>query len=174
MPVTSCRTFIIPPISRWRKKPCTRLWDSFAMQSDTPRYFFPFEGTTLFGMAERFVDLYGYHGDGSLFDRALIFDNLNTLFYTMVLDEEYLQAGVDFPNFELSKVDLEQIAGHLFGDHLLRYNPKLEEAAWYKFPNLSQEYMATRPNTLVLSSITEFADKMEEDWEESDKENESL
>jgi hypothetical protein len=75
--------------------------------ADAPEYFVPSEGTTLFGMAERFVDLYGYHGDGSPFDRALMFDNLNTLFRTMVLDEEYFQCGVDFPNFELSKVDLE-------------------------------------------------------------------
>jgi hypothetical protein len=75
--------------------------------ADTPRYFIPSEGTTLFGMAKRFVDLYGYHKDGSPFDRALMFDNLNTLFRAMVLDKEYLQAGVDFPNFELLKADLE-------------------------------------------------------------------
>ncbi|KAJ7807689.1 hypothetical protein B0H14DRAFT_2609482 [Mycena olivaceomarginata] len=36
--------------------------------ADAPGYFVPLEGTTLFGMAERFVDLYGYHGDGSPFD----------------------------------------------------------------------------------------------------------
>ncbi|KAJ7760195.1 hypothetical protein B0H14DRAFT_3511154 [Mycena olivaceomarginata] len=129
--------------------------------ADAPRYFVPSEGTTLFGMAEHFVDLYGYHGDGSLFDRALMFDNLNTLFRAMVLDGEYLQCGVDFPNFKLLKVDLEQygiykfikpqqitrvhaedprIIWHQFGDHLLRYNPKLGEAAQYTFPDPSQEY----------------------------------
>ncbi|KAJ7787480.1 hypothetical protein B0H14DRAFT_3505425 [Mycena olivaceomarginata] len=121
-------------------------------------YFVPPEGTTLFGMAERFVDLYGYHGDTSPFDRALMFDNLNTLFRTMVLDEEYLRFGIDFPNFDVSKEDLErygiyefikprQIARlsseepgtvvHQFGDRLLRYNPKLGNGAWYQFPDLS-------------------------------------
>ncbi|KAJ7797565.1 hypothetical protein B0H14DRAFT_2618859 [Mycena olivaceomarginata] len=74
-------------------------------------YFVPPEGTTLFGMAERFVDLYGYHGDTSPFDRALMFDNLNTLFRTMVLDEEYLRFGIDFPNFDVSKEDLERNQG---------------------------------------------------------------
>jgi hypothetical protein len=123
-----------------------------------------------------------------------MFDNLNTLFHAMVLDEEYLQCGVDFPNFDLSKVDLEQygiydlikprqiahvhaedlrIVRHQFGDRLLRYNPKLDEAAQYTFPYPSQEYAATRPNTLVLSLISEVADEMEEDGEESDKEKKS-
>ncbi|KAJ7904782.1 hypothetical protein B0H14DRAFT_2554677 [Mycena olivaceomarginata] len=76
--------------------------------ANTAGYFVPPEGTTLFGMAERFVDLYGYHGDASPFDRALMFDNLNTLFRTMVLDEEYLRFGIDFPNFDVSKADLER------------------------------------------------------------------
>jgi hypothetical protein len=145
-------------------------------------------------MAERFVDMYGYHGDGSLFDRALMFNNLNTLFCAMVLDEEYLQCGVDFPNFELSTVDLERygiyefikprqiarvhaedprIVRHQFGDHLLRYNPKLGEAARYTFPDPSREYAATRPNTPVPSSVADIPDGMGEDGEESDKENES-
>ncbi|KAJ7711080.1 hypothetical protein B0H14DRAFT_2645935 [Mycena olivaceomarginata] len=161
---------------------------------DAPGYFVPSEGTTLFGMAERFVDLYGYHGDGSPFDRALMFDNLNTLFRSMVLDKEYLWCRVDFPNFELSKEDLERygiyefikprqiarihakdprIVRHQFGDRLLQYNPKLGEAAQYTFPDPSQEYAATRPNTPVLSLMAEVADEMEEDGEESDKENES-
>ncbi|KAJ7858715.1 hypothetical protein B0H14DRAFT_2577681 [Mycena olivaceomarginata] len=142
--------------------------------AESHRYFVPSEGTTLFGMAECFVDLCGYHRDGSPFDRALMFDNLNTLFRAMVLDKEYLQCGVDFPNFELSKVDLERyriyefikprqiarvhaedprIIWHQFGDRLLRCNPKLGEAARYTFPDPSQE--------------------MEEDGEELDKENES-
>jgi hypothetical protein len=162
--------------------------------ADTPRYFIPSEGTMLFRMAERFVGLYGYHGDGSLFDQALMFNNLNTLSRVMVLDEEYLRTGVDFPNFDLSKVELERygiyefikprqiarvhtedlrIVGHQFGDRLLQYNPKLGEAARYTFPDPSQEYAATRPNTPVLSSVTEIADEMEDDREESDKENES-
>ncbi|KAJ7780341.1 hypothetical protein B0H14DRAFT_3507665 [Mycena olivaceomarginata] len=155
-------------------------------------YFIPPEGTTLFGMAERFVDLYGYHGDTSPFDRALMFDNLNTLFRTMVLDEEYLWFGIDFPNFDVSKADLErygifefikpcQIARlssedpgtmvHQFGDRLLRYNPKLGNEARYQFPDPSREYAATRKNTPVLSPVAEVADELMDDEEDSDKEN---
>jgi hypothetical protein len=162
--------------------------------ANTAGYFVPPEGTTLFGMAERFVDLYGYHGDASPFDRALMFDNLNTLFRTMVLDEEYLRFGIDFPNFDVSKADLErygiyefikprQIARlssedpgtvvHQFGDRLLRYNPKLGDEARYQFPDPSREYAATRPNTPVLSPVAEVADEMMEEEEDSDKENES-
>ncbi|KAJ7734698.1 hypothetical protein B0H14DRAFT_2639383 [Mycena olivaceomarginata] len=162
--------------------------------ASTARYFVPPEGTMLFGMAEQFVDLYGYHGDTSPFDRALMFDNLNTLFRTMVLDEEYLWFGIDFPNFDVSKEDLErygiyefikprQIARlsseepgtvvHQFGDCSLRYNPKLGNEARYQFPDLSREYAATRPNTPVLSPVTEVADEVIEEEEDSDKENES-
>jgi hypothetical protein len=157
-------------------------------------YFVPPEGTTLFRMAERFVDLYGYHGDTSPFDRALMFDNLNTLFRTIVLDEEYLWFGIDFPNFDVSEADLErygiyefikprQIARlssedpgtvvHQFGDRLLRYNRKLGNEAQYQFPDPSREYAATWPNTPVLSPVTEVADEVMEEEEDSDKENES-
>ncbi|KAJ7785447.1 hypothetical protein B0H14DRAFT_2630523 [Mycena olivaceomarginata] len=121
-------------------------------------YFVPPEGTTLFGMADCFVDLYGYHGDALPFDRALMFDNLNTLYRTMVLNKGYLRFSINFPNFDVSKVDLErygiyefikprQIARlssedpgtvvHQFGDHLLRYNPKLGDKARYQFPDPS-------------------------------------
>ncbi|KAJ7678455.1 hypothetical protein B0H14DRAFT_3536450 [Mycena olivaceomarginata] len=160
--------------------------------ANTAGYFVPPEGTTLFGMAERFVDLYGYHGDTSPFDRALMFDNLNTLFRTMVLDEEYLRFSIDFPNFDVSKADLErygiyefikprQIARlssedprtvvHQFGDRLLRYNPKLGDEARYQFPDPSREYAATRPNTPVLSQVAGIADELMEEGEDSDKEN---
>ncbi|KAJ7811942.1 hypothetical protein B0H14DRAFT_2606129 [Mycena olivaceomarginata] len=157
-------------------------------------YFVPPGGTMLFGMAERFVDLYGYHGDTSPFDRALMFDNLNTLFRTMVLDEEYLRFGIDFPNFDVSEADLERYGiykfikprqivrlssedpgtvVHQFGDHLLQYNPKLGNEARYQFPDPSREYTATRPNTPVLSPVAEVADEIMEEEEDSDKENES-
>ncbi|KAJ7855156.1 hypothetical protein B0H14DRAFT_2579497 [Mycena olivaceomarginata] len=163
--------------------------------ANTAGYFVPPGGTTLFGMAERFVDLYGYHGDTSPFDRALMFDNLNTLFCTMVLDEEYLRFGIDFPNFDVSKADLErygiyefikprQIArlssedpgtvAHQFGDRLLRYNPKLGDEARYQFPDPSREYAATRPNTPVLSQVAGIADELMEEEEDSDKENENI
>ncbi|KAJ7693518.1 hypothetical protein B0H14DRAFT_2651345 [Mycena olivaceomarginata] len=163
--------------------------------ANTAGYFVPPEGTTLFGMAERFVDLYGYHGDTSPFDRALMFDNLNTLFRTMVLDEEYLRFGIDFPNFDVSKEDLERygiyefikprqiarlsseepgIVVHQFGDRLLRYNLKLGNEARYQFPDLSREYAAMRLNTPVLSPVAEVADEMMEEEEDLDKENETI
>ncbi|KAJ7787937.1 hypothetical protein B0H14DRAFT_2628820 [Mycena olivaceomarginata] len=118
----------------------------------------------------------------------------DTLFCTMVLDEEYLRFGIDFPNFDVSKADLErygiyefikprQIARlssedpgtvvHQFGDHLLRYNPKLGNEAQYQFPDPSREYAATWPNTPVLSPVAEVADEMMEEEEDSDKENEN-
>ncbi|KAJ7867186.1 hypothetical protein B0H14DRAFT_3441881 [Mycena olivaceomarginata] len=158
-------------------------------------YFVPPEGTTLFGMAECFVDLYGYHGDASPFNRALMFDNLNTLYCTMVLDEGYLRFGIDFPNFDVSKADPERYGiyefikpqqitrlssedpgtvVHQFGDRLLRYNPKLGDKARYQFPDPSREYAATQPDTLVLSPVAEVADESMEEEEDSDKENESL
>ncbi|KAJ7803364.1 hypothetical protein B0H14DRAFT_3487407 [Mycena olivaceomarginata] len=136
---------------------------------------------------------YGSFGDANAAG-ALMFDNLNTLFRTMVLDEEYLRFGIDFPNFDVSKADLErygiyefikprQIARlssedpgtvvHQFGDRLLRYNPKLGNEARYQFPDPSREYATTQPNTPVLSPVAEVADEMMEEEEDSDKENES-
>lgn len=65
-------------------------------------FFVPREGTTLFGMAERFVDLYGYHDDTKLLDRAMLFENLSSLQRSMVGDAKYASYGVDFPGFEFS------------------------------------------------------------------------
>ncbi|KAJ7890895.1 hypothetical protein B0H14DRAFT_3428771 [Mycena olivaceomarginata] len=142
--------------------------------AESPRYFAPSEGTTLFGMAEHFVDLYGYHGDGSPFDRALMFDNLNTLFRAMVDLERYGIYEFIKPR-QIAHVHAEdpRIIWHQFEDRLLRYNPKLGEAARYTFPDPSQEYAATCPNTPVPSLLAEIADGMEEDGEELDKENKS-
>ncbi|KAJ7805510.1 hypothetical protein B0H14DRAFT_2611282 [Mycena olivaceomarginata] len=135
-----------------------------------------------------------YHGDASPFDRALMFNNLNMLYRTMVLDEGYLRFGINFPNFDVSKADLEwygiyefikprQITRlssedlgtvvHQFGDHLLRYNPKLGDEAWYQFPDRSREYAAIQPNTPVPSPVAEVADETMEEEEDSDKETES-
>ncbi|KAJ7671106.1 hypothetical protein B0H14DRAFT_2657471 [Mycena olivaceomarginata] len=150
--------------------------------ANTAGYFVPPEGTTLFGMAERFVDLYGYHRDTSPFDRALMFDNLKH----PVLHDGF---GRGIPPADLERYGIyefikpRQIARlssedpgtvvHQFGDRLLRYNPKLGDEARYQFPDPSREYAATRPNTLVLSPVAEVADEMMEEEEDSDKENES-
>ncbi|KAJ7936010.1 hypothetical protein B0H13DRAFT_1853713 [Mycena leptocephala] len=115
-------------------------------EGEEPAFFVPSEGTTLFGMAERFVDLYGFHEDSSLLDRAILFENLCTLQEAMIRNPGYLELGIDFPNFDLSSTELEwygifpfykarQIAllsathfrHRKFGGELLRYNPELGE-----------------------------------------------
>ncbi|KAJ7789126.1 hypothetical protein B0H14DRAFT_3503356 [Mycena olivaceomarginata] len=143
--------------------------------ANTAGYFVPPEGTTLFGMAEQFVDLYGYHGDTSPFNRALMFDNLNTLFRTMADLEQYGIYEFIKPRqiARLSSEDPGTVV-HQFGDRLLRYNPKLGNEARYQFPDPSREYAAMRPNTPVLSPVAEVADESMEEEEHSDKENESL
>ncbi|KAJ7814475.1 hypothetical protein B0H13DRAFT_1924823 [Mycena leptocephala] len=135
-------------------------------EGEEPAFFVPSEGTTLFGMAERFVNLYGFHEDSSLLDRTILFENLCTLQEAMIGNPSYLELGIDFPNFDLSSTELEwygifpfykarQIAllsaTHLcrrkFGGGLLRYNPELGEEGKYSFPDISLEGLPTRPNT---------------------------
>ncbi|KAJ7875236.1 hypothetical protein B0H13DRAFT_1894189 [Mycena leptocephala] len=76
-------------------------------EGEEPAFFVPSEGTTLFGMAERFINLYGFHEDSSLLDRTILFDNLCTLQEAMIGNPAYLDLGIDFPNFELSSTELE-------------------------------------------------------------------
>jgi hypothetical protein len=157
------------------------------------RFFVPPEGTTLFGMAERFIDLFGYHNDDSKFERTVLFENLYTLHREMILSEKYLDAGVDFPNFDVEDRELEWYgifpfvkqrqlarlnandgrARHHFGDDLLRYNPSLGESGRYNFPDPSTEYEATRPNTPADTPPAEEIEEGEivEGNSESDKEN---
>ncbi|KAJ7840995.1 hypothetical protein B0H13DRAFT_1910480 [Mycena leptocephala] len=135
-------------------------------EGEEPAFFVPSEGTTLFGMAERFVDLYGFHEDSSLLDRTILFENLCTLQEAMIGNPGYLELGIDFPNFDLSSTELEwygifpfykarQIAllsairfrRRKFGGGLLRYNPELGEEGRYSFPDISLEGLPTRPNT---------------------------
>ncbi|KAJ7838317.1 hypothetical protein B0H13DRAFT_1911932 [Mycena leptocephala] len=135
-------------------------------EGEEPAFFVPSEGTALFGMAERFVDLYGFHEDSSLLDRTILFENLCTLQEAMIGNPGYLELGVDFPNFDLSSTELEwygifpfykarQIAllsathfrRRKFGGGLLRYNPELGEAGRYVFADISLEGLPTRPNT---------------------------
>jgi hypothetical protein len=135
-------------------------------EGEEPAFFVPSEGTTLFGMAERFVDLYGFHEDSSLLDRTILFENLCMLQEAMIGNPGYLELGIDFPNFDLSSTELEwygifpfykvrQIAllsvthfrRRKFGGGLLRYNPELGEEGRYSFPDISLEGLPTRPNT---------------------------
>ncbi|KAJ7798777.1 hypothetical protein B0H13DRAFT_2391442 [Mycena leptocephala] len=122
-------------------------------EGEEPAFFVPSEGTTLFGMAERFVDLYGFHEDSSLLDRAILFENLCTLQEAMIRNPGYLELGIDFPNFDLSSTELEwygifpfykarQIAllsathfrRRKFGGELLRYNPELGKKEGIRSP----------------------------------------
>ncbi|KAJ7916718.1 hypothetical protein B0H13DRAFT_2658125 [Mycena leptocephala] len=135
-------------------------------EGEEPAFFVPSEGTTLFGMVERFVDLYGFHKDSSLLDHTILFENLRTLQEAMIGNPGYLELGINFPNFELSSTKLEwygifpfykacQIAllsathfhRQKFGGGLLQYNPELGEEGRYSFPDISLEGLPTRPNT---------------------------
>ncbi|KAJ7749753.1 hypothetical protein B0H14DRAFT_3513566 [Mycena olivaceomarginata] len=147
--------------------------------ANTAGYFVPPEGTTLFGMAERFVDLYGYHGDTSPFDRALMFENLNTLFRTMVLDEEYLRFGINFPNFDVSKADLERYGIYEFikpAKSLV--SPPKTQGPWCI--NLEIAYCdtirnwGTRLGTNFLIHREKVADELMDEEEDSDKEKRRL
>ncbi|KAJ7605632.1 hypothetical protein DFH06DRAFT_1150480 [Mycena polygramma] len=68
-------------------------------------FYVPGEGTALFAMAERFVDSFGYAGDDSPLERAILFENLVTLITTMVRSPDYISKKDDFPRFELSADD---------------------------------------------------------------------
>jgi hypothetical protein len=135
-------------------------------EGEEPAFFVPSEGTTLFGMAERFVDLYGFHEDSSLLNRTILFENLCMLQEAMIGNPGYLELGIDFPNFDLSSTELEwygifpfykarQIAllsathfrRRKFGGGLLRYNPELGEEGRYSLPDILLEGLPTRPNT---------------------------
>ena len=143
-------------------------------EGEDPAFFVPSEGTTLFGMAERFVDLYGFHEDSSLLDRTILFENLCTLQEAMIGNPGYLELGIDFPNFDLSSTELEwygifpfykarQIAllsathfrRRKFGGGLLRYNPELGEEGRYSFADISLEGLPTRPNTPESPEVPE-------------------
>ncbi|KAJ7157407.1 hypothetical protein C8R46DRAFT_1225992 [Mycena filopes] len=139
-----------------------------------PDFFIPGKGTALFGMAERFVDLFGFHGDGSPLQRAMVFENLTTLHQSMVLDPSYSSYGIDFPGFLLPDASLRwygicdfikghqaaRLAGalpadrHNFGDRLRRYNPELPSSEWYTFPDFSGGAAPTRPNSPSSDSPT--------------------
>ncbi|KAJ7910754.1 hypothetical protein B0H13DRAFT_1876472 [Mycena leptocephala] len=97
-------------------------------EGEEPAFFVPSEGTTLFGMAERFVDLYGFHEDSSLLDRAILFENLCTLQEAMIRNSSYLELGLNFPNFDLSSTELEWRARSPFFQRLISAARNLEES----------------------------------------------
>ncbi|KAJ7915939.1 hypothetical protein B0H13DRAFT_1871681 [Mycena leptocephala] len=118
------------------------IWET--AEGEEPAFFVPSEGTTLFGMAERFVDLYGFHEDSSLLDRAILFENLCTLQEAMIRNPGYLELGIDFPNFDLSRPSWSGAPDRpSFGDsfppseiwrELLRYNPELGKKEGIRSP----------------------------------------
>ncbi|KAJ7655314.1 hypothetical protein DFH06DRAFT_1329648 [Mycena polygramma] len=129
-------------------------------------FYVPGEGTALFAMAERFVDSFGYAGDDSPLERAILFENLVTLITTMVRSPDYISKKDDFPRFELSADDrrwyglfdstkayqvtlqhARHVDSHCFGDKLARYNPGLSVEEHYKIPTSPPPDIPTRPNT---------------------------
>lgn len=129
-------------------------------------FYVPGEATLLFAMAERFVDSFGYLGDESPLERAILFENLNTLLTAMVRSPEYISLKDDFPRFELSAGDhrwygifpsskayqvslqhARHIDPHSFGDKLARYNPLLSHDDHHKIATSPPPDIPTRPNT---------------------------
>ncbi|KAJ7609252.1 hypothetical protein DFH06DRAFT_1148648 [Mycena polygramma] len=129
-------------------------------------FYVPGEGTALFAMAERFVDSFGYAGDDSPLERAILFENLVTLITTMVRSPDYISKKDDFPRFELSADDrrwyglfdstkayqvtlqhAHHVDSHRFGDKLARYNPGLSVEEHYRIPTSPPPDIPTRPNT---------------------------
>ncbi|KAJ7601450.1 hypothetical protein DFH06DRAFT_1352836 [Mycena polygramma] len=128
-------------------------------------FYVPGEGTALFAMAERFVDSFGYAGDDSPLERAILFENLVTLITTMVRSPDYISKKDDFPRFKLSADDrhwyglfdstkayqvtlqhARHVDSHCFGDKLARYNPGLSVEEHYKIPTSPPPDIPTRPN----------------------------
>lgn len=140
---------------------------SYFGTEERPEFFVPAECTTLMGMAERFVDLYGYDDDDDDVARASLFDNLCIVYGCMVINPEYQERPLDFPNFDVSEEHLvwygmydfikrkqisavlsnARVGGHAFGQNLRRYNPDLPESEVYKFADPGEDWVATEPNS---------------------------
>ncbi|KAJ7063018.1 hypothetical protein B0H15DRAFT_958714 [Mycena belliarum] len=135
--------------------------------TSVPRFFVPAESTTLFGMAEGMVDRFGYEGDEEEGPRQRMFQNMETLYGSMLLNRHYSRFGYDFPGFPVADADLAKFGihpliknaqlsrllldrngkKHNFGDELLRYNPELGEEGRWVVALPSEELEKTRPNT---------------------------
>ncbi|KAJ7066863.1 hypothetical protein B0H15DRAFT_807551 [Mycena belliarum] len=135
--------------------------------TSVPRFFVPAESTTLFGMAEGMVDRFGYEGDEEEGPRQRMFQNMETLYGSMLLNRHYSRFGYDFPGFPVADADLAKFGihpliknaqlsrllldrngkKHNFGDELLRYNPELGEEGRWVVALPSEGLEKTRPNT---------------------------
>ncbi|KAJ7448447.1 hypothetical protein B0H11DRAFT_1929113 [Mycena galericulata] len=146
-----------------------------------PKFFVPGECTVLLRLIEGFVDIFGFEGDGNDAARAVIFENMETLYGCMILNPRYSFCEIDFPVFRLSADLLERfgiwdgikasqlsrpllsggVMRHLFGQDLLRYNPSLGEEGRYKIGLEREELAPTRPNTPSSDELG-MADVVEE------------
>ncbi|KAJ6521377.1 hypothetical protein DFH09DRAFT_1097824 [Mycena vulgaris] len=143
-----------------------------------PDFFVPCEATMLFGLAEGFVDSFGFEGDEDEAARTKIFTNIELLYSCMLLHLQYADCGTDFPGFLLARHTMAlfgvspwikpaqlsrvlpgtQSEKHNFGDKLARYNPSLAPNKHYVLALVEDDLVVTRPNTLEcgdLSTITE-------------------
>ncbi|KAJ6536588.1 hypothetical protein DFH09DRAFT_1091328 [Mycena vulgaris] len=148
-----------------------------------PDFFVPSEATTLFGLAEGFVDLFGFEGDEDAARRRAIFGNLELLYSCMLLNPLYADTGVDFPGFDLDIRTLvlfgvtpwikpsqlarvlpgSRAAKHNFGDDLLRYHPELGEAGRFVLALGDEDYTPTQPNTPELGELSVIIEEEEGD-----------
>ncbi|KAJ6527217.1 hypothetical protein DFH09DRAFT_1094885 [Mycena vulgaris] len=139
----------------------------------------------LFGLAEGFVNMFGFEGDGDVALRKAIFDNMELLYSCMLLNPEYTHRGTDFPSFLLDIrtqasfgispwIKPEQLsrilpgthkAKHNFGDKIYRYNLSLAPGECFD-PTLPDNNLPpTQPNSPDggdLSRITEVLDSVGE------------
>ncbi|KAJ6553764.1 hypothetical protein DFH09DRAFT_1085520 [Mycena vulgaris] len=143
-----------------------------------PDFFVPCEATMLFGLAEGFVDSFGFEGDEDEGARAKIFANIELLYSCMLLHPQYADRATDFAGFQLARhtmdlfgvspwikpVQLSRVLPgtrgekHNFGDKLARYNPTLTPNECYVLALVEDDLVTTRPNTPEcgdLSTITE-------------------
>ncbi|KAJ6578756.1 hypothetical protein DFH09DRAFT_1077679 [Mycena vulgaris] len=142
-----------------------------------PDFFVPSEATTLFGLAEGFVDLFGFEGDEDAARQRAIFGNLELLYSGMLLNPLYTGTGVNFPGFHVDIRTLvlfgvtpwikpSQLARvlpgsravrHNFGDNLLCYQPELGEAGRFVLALGDEDYALTQLNTPELESRQIFS-----------------
>ncbi|KAJ7076698.1 hypothetical protein C8R44DRAFT_755420 [Mycena epipterygia] len=141
-----------------------------------PEYFVSAEATTLFGMAEGLVDLYGYSGNGESLARASLFDNLEILKTSMIINPQYMDRPIDFPHFVVNEEELRKYGiydfvkcnqlshilvkhaefnRHKFGDNLRRYVVAgFPEEEVYNFGDPGDNEIPTRPNTPFVDEYT--------------------
>lgn len=139
-----------------------------------PKFFVPAEAVVLFALAEGFVDMFGFEGDGDADVRSVVFENMETLDGCMRLHPSFSFGRIDFPGFPMTAAQLAAFgvatdtsrgnssvsllntarARHVFGQDLLRYNPSLGPDRCHKIAIGREILIPTRPNTPASPTLT--------------------